>query len=68
MAFKILSDLCTGCGTCESVCKNSAISAGEVSYVIDPDRCTECVGWYEIQKCAEVCPVGAPVEDVKSAN
>ncbi|HEX2965834.1 MAG TPA: 4Fe-4S binding protein [Syntrophorhabdaceae bacterium] len=61
MAFKILSDRCTGCGTCESVCKNSAISEGDESYVIDPDKCTECAGWYEFQKCAEVCPVGAPV-------
>jgi len=31
--------------------------------VIDPDKCTECVGAYESSKCAEICPVEAPVPD-----
>ena len=62
MAYKI-TDECISCGACESECKNNAISEGEELYVIDPDKCTECVGWFESPKCAEVCPVDAPVSD-----
>jgi ferredoxin len=68
MAYKILIDRCTCCGACESECRNFAISAGEDGYVIDPNKCTECVGLFEIQKCAEVCPVGAPVPDPEFSN
>jgi len=31
--------------------------------VIDPDKCTECVGNSESPQCAEVCPVDACVPD-----
>ena len=56
MAFKIGED-CISCGACEPECPNSAISEGETIYVIDPGKCTECVGFFESSKCAEVCPV-----------
>jgi ferredoxin len=62
MAFKITED-CISCGACEPECKNEAIKEGQDIYVIDPNRCTECVGWFEKQKCAEVCPVDACVPD-----
>ena len=62
MAYKI-TDECISCGACESECKNNAISEGEELYVINPDKCTECIGWFESPKCAEVCPVDAPVSD-----
>ena len=56
MAYKITEE-CISCGACEAECKNEAISEGETIYVIDPDKCTECVGWFESSRCAEVCPV-----------
>jgi len=62
MAYKI-TDECISCGACEAECPNQAISEGETTYVIDPDKCTECVGAFETSKCAEVCPVDAPVSD-----
>ncbi|HJX03845.1 MAG TPA: 4Fe-4S binding protein, partial [Dehalococcoidia bacterium] len=43
MAYKITDD-CISCGACESECPNSAISEGDSTYVIDPTKCTECVG------------------------
>jgi ferredoxin len=58
MAYKITDD-CISCGACEPECPNTAISEGETIYVINPDKCTECVGAYASSKCAEVCPVDA---------
>jgi ferredoxin len=62
MAYKI-TDECISCGACESECPNAAIKEGDTTFVIDPAKCTECVGSYPSSKCAEVCPVGAPVPD-----
>jgi len=56
MAMLIISD-CINCGACEPECPNEAISAGDPIYVIDPDKCTECVGAFDTAKCVEVCPV-----------
>lgn len=53
----IITDECINCDVCEPECPNDAISMGPVIYVIDPDRCTECVGHFEKSQCVEVCPV-----------
>lgn len=62
MAYKITED-CINCGACEPECKNVAISEGENIYIIDPEKCTECVGWFKSSRCAEVCPVDCCVPD-----
>ena len=62
MAYKI-TDECLMCGACEEGCPNDAISEGEETYVINPDRCTECVGVYEVSKCSVNCSVNAIVLD-----
>jgi ferredoxin len=62
MAYKISED-CISCGACESECPNAAIKEGDSTFVIDPNKCTECVGSYDSSKCAEVCPVGAANPD-----
>lgn len=59
----IIVDDCINCGACEPVCPNKAISAGEALYVIDPERCTECVGFHDAEQCAAVCPVDACLPD-----
>ena len=56
MALKITEE-CINCDVCEPECPNEAISAGEDYYVIDPNRCTECVGHFDTPQCVEVCPV-----------
>jgi len=53
----IITDECINCDVCEPDCPNDAISMGPVIYVIDPERCTECVGHFETSQCVEVCPV-----------
>ncbi len=59
----IINEECISCGACEPECPNNAISEGDTLYVIDPDRCTECVGFYDEPQCASVCPVDACVPD-----
>lgn len=56
MALMITED-CIDCGACEPECPNNAISAGELVYEIDPDICTECVGYFDEPQCRNVCPV-----------
>jgi ferredoxin len=53
----IITDECINCDVCEPECPNQAISQGEEYYVIDPRRCTECVGHYDEPQCRKVCPV-----------
>jgi ferredoxin len=53
----IITDECINCDVCEPECPNGAISQGEDIYMIDPARCTECVGHFERPQCVEVCPV-----------
>ena len=56
MALMITED-CINCDVCEPECPNQAISQGAEIYVIDPDKCTECVGHHDTPQCVEVCPV-----------
>lgn len=62
MAYKITEE-CISCGACEIDCENLAITEGETIYVIDPDKCTECVGISELPKCVETCPVDCCILD-----
>jgi len=77
MATIITSD-CINCGACEPECPNTAIYAGGVSwdlngasnpaiaqdiFYIVPSKCTECVGFYDHEACAAVCPVDCCIPD-----
>jgi ferredoxin len=52
-----ITDECINCDVCEPECPNGAISQGIEIYVIDPKKCTECVGHFEEPQCQLVCPV-----------
>jgi ferredoxin len=62
MAYKITEE-CINCGACEPECPNQAITAGDEIYIIDPEKCTECVGHHDSSQCAAVCPVDCCVPD-----
>jgi ferredoxin len=53
----IITDECINCDVCEPECPNGAIAMGEEHYVIDPGKCTECVGHFDTPQCVQVCPV-----------
>ena len=53
----MITDECINCDVCEPECPNGAISQGVEIYVIDPGKCTECVGHFDKPQCVEVCPV-----------
>lgn len=73
MAVRITED-CIACQACEPECPNNAIyEAGtpyeyngeehealsdEYTYIV-PDKCTECVGFYDEPQCIAACPTEA---------
>src|SRR5437867_3429902 len=77
MATVITSE-CINCGACEPECPNTAIYQGGVEWDLDgakhpaiaadifyivPEKCTECVGFFDHEACAAVCPVDCCVPD-----
>lgn len=62
MALLITAD-CINCAACEPDCPNSAISAGDDIFVVNADKCTECVGHFEESQCIAVCPVDCIIPD-----
>lgn len=53
----MITDECINCGACEPECPNEAIYQGAEFFEIDPEKCTECVGFYDEPQCIAVCPV-----------
>ncbi|MFB4426904.1 YfhL family 4Fe-4S dicluster ferredoxin [Streptomyces sp. QL37] len=62
MAIKITED-CINCGACEPECPTEAITDGDEIYVINPQACTECVGFFSEIACQAVCPVECCLPD-----
>ena len=59
----MINDECINCGACETECPNSAITQGDSIYVIDPNKCTECVGHFDEPQCRVICPVACIPND-----
>ena len=59
----IITEDCINCAVCEPECPNNAISPGDEIFVINPDKCTECVGHFDESQCIEVCPVDCIIVD-----
>lgn len=74
----IITSACINCGACEPECPNTAIYQGgaewdlhghkhpplaaDIFYIV-PEKCTECVGFFDREACAAVCPVDCCVPD-----
>ena len=53
----MITEECIVCGACEPECPNEAITSGETIYEINPELCTECVGYYDEPQCKTLCPI-----------
>jgi ferredoxin len=62
MAYRI-PEGCIYCGNCAEECPNDAIYEGDDKYEIDPEKCTECVGFHDVPQCAATCSVEIPEPD-----
>ncbi len=62
MALMITED-CIVCGACDQECPNNAITTGESIYEINPNLCTECIGYYDEPQCVSVCPIDCVVQN-----
>jgi NAD-dependent dihydropyrimidine dehydrogenase PreA subunit len=62
LAYLIASE-CIKCGGCANECPTRAISEDKEAYVINPERCTECLGTGGPAACAAICPVKAVAPD-----
>ncbi|MEW5770288.1 MAG: 4Fe-4S dicluster domain-containing protein [Pseudomonadota bacterium] len=66
MAFEIIES-CVNCYACEPLCPNQAIYLARVGvhshFLIDPDKCTECIGDYMDAQCASICPIEGAILD-----
>ena len=49
----MITDECINCDVCEPECPNGAISQGDEIYIIDPNKCTECVGHFDEPQCQQ---------------
>ena len=76
----VITEECINCGACEPECPNTAIYEGGAPWELDgktgdaiqqdiyyivPDKCTECVGFFDQEQCAAVCPVDCCIPDPK---
>ncbi len=75
----VITEECINCGACVPVCPNTAIYEGgveweatngekhdaisETVFYIVPEKCTECVGFFDKEQCADVCPVDCCIPD-----
>ena len=48
MAYKIVASQCTSCSACEPECPNVAIPEKGGTFIIDPAKCTECLGHFDV--------------------
>jgi ferredoxin len=79
----MITEECINCGACEPECPNTAIYEGganyehqggshpalaqEIYYIV-PEKCTECVGFFDQEQCAAVCPVDCCVPNPKDVE
>ncbi len=63
-----INDDCTSCDACVEPCPNKAITSESPIYVIDPAKCTECVGAHDEPQCMVVCPADCIIPDPNHAE
>lgn len=61
MPYMIVAESCSACSACQFECPNKAIVEKSGTFRIKPEKCTECVGFFDEPQCVSVCPVDRTV-------
>jgi len=59
----IILEECISCDACVAPCPTNSITADDPIYIIDPNTCTECVGFADVPTCVEACPIDCIIID-----
>ena len=62
MAYEIIES-CVNCYACEPLCPNQAIYQANPHFLINQDKCTECIGDYMDAQCSSICPIEGAIVD-----
>ena len=62
MALEII-ETCVNCYACEPLCPNQAIYQASPHFLINPDKCTECLGDFDDAQCSSICPIEGAIVD-----
>lgn len=62
MALEIIES-CVNCWACEPLCPSNAIYEASPHFLIDENKCTECVGDFADPQCASICPIEGAILD-----
>jgi ferredoxin len=62
MALEIIES-CVNCFACEPLCPNRAIFEAKPHFLIDADKCTECLGDFADAQCVAICPIEGAILD-----
>lgn len=62
MALQITAQ-CVNCWACLDLCPNEAIFEDTPHFLVDADRCTECLGDHAEPQCAAICPIECAIVD-----
>jgi ferredoxin len=62
MALQI-TQTCVNCWACVDICPNEAIYQDFPHFLIDEQKCTECLGDYADAQCAAICPIECAIVD-----
>ena len=66
MALEIIES-CVNCWACQPLCPSRAIHEARppqfTHFLIDADKCTECVGDFADAQCVAICPIEGAIVD-----
>ena len=62
MSLEIIES-CVNCWACAPLCPNKAIYEAAPQFLIDADKCTECVGDFVDAQCVAICPIEGAILD-----
>ena len=67
MALEIVES-CVNCWACAPACPNRAIAEAKPHFLVDAEKCTECLGDFAEPQCVAICPIeGAIVNELNEA-